>query len=134
MKRIVMIISSLLALTATAEDLTGVNSLVCSPAQAQICFETGVCYAATPWELSVPDFVVIDLKKNLISTTKASNLKRSTTFSKIENTEGVLSFQGFENGRAFSFVVHLPTGRMTVAIAEDGFSVSVFGACADKRL
>ena len=125
-----------LAISATvaAEDVTGVTRMVCASGQAQICLETGECYAATPFELAVPDFVIIDTKKGAISTTKASGLNRSTDFSKSERKEGLIYLQGVEGGRAFSFVIHEATGRMTAAIARDGLSVTVFGACTAADL
>jgi len=119
---------------AAAEDVTDVTRMICASGQAQICLETGECYAATPWELSVPDFVVIDTKKGTISTTKASGLNRSTEFTKSERMEGLIHLQGVEGGRAFSFVIHEQTGRMTAAIARDGLSVTVFGACTAAKL
>ena len=88
----------------------------------------------TPWELAVPDFVIIDAKKGTISTTKASGLNRSTEFSKSERKDGLIHLQGVEGGRAFSFVIHEETGRMTAAIARDGLSVTVFGACTAAKL
>ena len=117
-----------------AEDVTGVTRMVCSSGQAQICLETGECYAATPFELAVPDFVIIDTKKGVISTTKASGLNRSTEFTKSERKDGLIYLQGVEGGRAFSFVIHEATGRMTAAIARDGLSVTVFGACTAADL
>ena len=120
--------------TVAAENLRGVDQMVCAAGQAQICLETGDCYAANLWELDVPDFVVIDTKKKSISTTKASGLNRSTTFSAVNRTEGLIYLQGIENKRAFSFVIHEDTGRMTVAVSRDGLSVSVFGVCTDTDL
>ena len=120
--------------TVVAENLDGVDRMICSAAQAQICLETAECYAATPWELSVPDFVVIDTKKKTISTTKASGLNRSTKFSKVEKSEGLIYLQGIDSGRAFSFVIDEITGRMTVAVSRDGLSVTVFGACTDTDI
>jgi hypothetical protein len=117
-----------------AEDVTDVTRMVCASGQAQICLETGDCYAATPWELSVPDFVIIDTKKGTISTTQASGLNRSTAFTKTEREEGLIYLQGVEGGRAFSFVIHEQTGRLTAAIARDGISVTVFGACTAAKL
>jgi hypothetical protein len=117
-----------------AEDVTGVTRMICAAGQAQICLETGDCYAATPWELAVPDFVIIDTKKGTISTTKASGLNRSTEFSKTERSEGLIHLQGVEGGRAFSFVIDEKTGRLTAAIARDGISVTVFGACTAAKL
>ena len=116
------------------EDVTGVTRMVCASNQAQICLETGDCYAATPWELAVPDFVIIDTKKGTVSTTKASGLDRSTEFTKTERKEGLIYMQGVEGGRAFSFVIHEQTGRLTAAIARDGISVTVFGACTAAKL
>ena len=120
--------------TVTAEDVTGVTRMVCASGQAQICLETGECYAAAPFELAVPDFVIIDTKKGFISTTKASGLNRSTEFTKSERKDGLIYLQGVEGGRAFSFVIHETTGRMTAAIARDGLSVTVFGACTATDL
>ena len=117
-----------------AEDVTGVTRMVCASGQAQICLETGECYAATPFELAVPDFVIIDTKKGVISTTKASGLNRSTNFTKSERKDGLIYLQGVEGGRAFSFVIHEATGRMTAAIARAGLSVTVFGACTAADL
>jgi hypothetical protein len=84
--------------------------------------------------LGVPDFVIIDTKKGTISTTKASGLNRFTEFTKSERKEGLIYLQGVEGGRAFSFVIHEATGRMTAAIARDGLSVTVFGACTAADL
>jgi len=117
-----------------AEDVTGVDEMICAATQAHICLENGECYAATPWELSVPDFVVIDTKKGTISTTKASGLNRSTKFTKLERSEGLIYLQGIEGGRAFSFTIHEETGRLTAAISRDGLAVTVFGACTNSDL
>jgi len=116
---------------AFAENLEGVDEMICSAGQAQICLETAECYSTTPWELSIPDFVVIDVKKKTVSTTKASGLNRSTRFSDVGREDGLIYLQGIDGGRAFSFVIDVATGRMTAAIARDGLSVTVFGACTD---
>ena len=117
-----------------ADSLVGVNKLVCAAAQVQICVENDTCYATTAMELNVPDFVVIDLKKKTISTTKASNLNRSTPFTSVIQSNGLIYLQGIEGERAFSFVIEETSGRMTVAVARDGLAVSVFGACTDTDL
>ena len=135
MRKLLIISAGLiLGSKAAAENLAGVDEMICSAGQAQICLETGDCYAASPWELSVPDFVVINTKKKTISTTKASGLNRSTEFSKVEKSEGLIYLQGIDRGRAFSFVIDEATGRMTVAVSRDGLSVTVFGACTDTDM
>jgi len=117
-----------------ADNLEGVNEMVCAPAQVQICIENDTCYSATPAELGVPDFVIIDTKKNTISTTKSSGQNRSSPFTSVLKSDGLIYLQGIEGERAFSFVIEEATGRMTVAVARDGISVIVFGACTDTDL
>ena len=124
----------LMATIAGADNLAGIDEMICSAGQAQICLETGECFAATPAELSIPDFVVIDTKSKTISTTRASGLNRSTEFAKTQRIEGLIYLQGIDRGRAFSFVIDEATGRMTVAVSRDGLSVTVFGACTDADI
>jgi len=124
-------VALLTSAAAVAENLDGVDKMICSAGQAQICLETAECYSATPWELSIPDFVVIDIKKKTVSTTKTSGLNRSTTFGKVDREDGLIYLQGIDGGRAFSFVIDEATGRLTAAIARDGLSVTVFGVCTD---
>jgi len=117
-----------------ADNLEGVNEMVCAPAQVQICIENDTCYSATPAELGVPDFVIIDTKKKTISTTKSSDQNRSSPFTSVSKSDGLIYLQGIEGERAFSFVIDEASGRMTVAVARDGISVIVFGACTDTDL
>ena len=114
---------------AGAENLEDVDEMVCATATTKLGLETGDCYTATPWELSLPEFVVIDLDKKKISTTKSSSENRSTEVTMVETEEGVIFLQGVERGRAFSFVIDEMTGRMTAAVSRDGLSITVFGAC-----
>jgi hypothetical protein len=119
---------------AQADNLEGVDTMICAASQVNICLENDTCYSATPAQLGVPDFVVIDTRKKTISTTKASNENRSTSFTSVEKNDGLIYLQGIEGRRAFSFVIDEATGRMTVSVSRDGLSVSVFGACTDTNL
>ena len=135
MKKLAIAIAGILAGgLVQADNLEGVDEMICAAAQVQICIENDTCYAASPAELGVPDFVVIDTKKKTISTTKASNENRSTSFTSVSKDDGLIYLQGIEGQRAFSFVIDEATGRMTVAVSRDGLSVSVFGACTDTDL
>jgi len=124
----------LLAGMAYADPLTGVDKFVCAASQVQICLEGDTCYSASAWELDIPEFVVIDLKKNTISTTKSSGDERSTTFKNAVKNDGKIFLQGHQAGRAFSFLIDEATGLMSVAVARDGMVVSVFGACTDSDI
>ncbi len=119
---------------ASAEDLTGVDKFLCASGEAQICVEADTCYAASPWELSMPEFVVVETRKGTISTTRASGQNRSSSFSTHERVDGLIYLQGIESGRAFSFVIHEATGQLTATITRDGVVVTVFGTCTDTKL
>ena len=135
MKKLSMVIAGIAAAgMAQAENLNDVDKMICAASQVQICIEDDTCYSATPEDLGIPDFVVIDTDKQTISTTKASDLNRSTAISVTSKVDGLIYLQGMEGGRAFSFVIDEATGRMTVSVARDGFSVSVFGVCTDADI
>jgi hypothetical protein len=120
--------------TANSENLTDVDEMICAPGQAMVCLETGDCYTTTPWEVALPDFVVIDLDKKLISTTKSSSEERTTNVSIVESDDGMIFLQGVERGRAFSVVIEEVTGRMTVSVSRDGLTVAAFGACTSTDI
>ncbi len=135
MRKLAVVFAGILAGgLAQAEKLEGVDKMICAAAQVQICIENDTCYAATPAELDIPNFVVIDTSKKTISTNKASKQNRSTPFTSVEKSDGLFYFQGIEGERAFSFVIDEATGHMTVAVSRDGLSVSVFGACTDADI
>jgi len=133
-KLAVIVTMMLLVVSALADNLEGVDKMICAAGQVQICIENDSCYPANVAELDVPDFVIIDLKKKVVSTTKASDQNRSTPLKYIEKADGLVYLQGIEGGRAFSFMIDEATGRMTVSVARDGVTVSVFGACTDADL
>jgi hypothetical protein len=123
-----------LAGAAFAENVIGVDRMICAPAQVQICIEFDTCYAVSAEELGIPDFVLIDTGEQTISTTPASGQSRSTPFTSYEREDGLIYLQGIEGGRAFSFVIEEITGSLTAAVSRDGIAVNVFGACTDADL
>jgi hypothetical protein len=114
---------------AIADDVTGAQQLLCTAVQATGCFEDGDCYQDLPWNLNVPQFIQIDLAAKRLSTTKASGENRSTPIEYLKRQGGLIVLQGFEGGRAFSFVISEATGMVSVAVAREGRAVVVFGAC-----
>ena len=71
----------------------------------------------------------VDLKDKKLSTTKASGENRSTPIRNLVREDGKIFLQGVELGRAFSFVIDEKSGMLSVAVAREGITVSVFGAC-----
>ena len=112
-----------------AENVSGENELLCSSARALLCVEDGECFDVPPGDLDMPRFVIIHTGEKTISTTRASGLNRSTRVSAIERAEGLITLQGIDNGRAFSFVIEEESGVLTAAVAHRGLTVSIFGVC-----
>lgn len=132
MKSFVLISAfALVASAAFADNIENTDRLLCSTSRIIVCFEDGECVDALPWELNVPQFIIIDAKKMTLSTTKASNEARSTPIRTLLREEGTLILQGVEQGRAFGFVIDELSGLLTASLARDGMSVSVFGACTN---
>lgn len=114
---------------ARADDLTGSNMLLCTAVQATGCYDDGECNSDLPWNLNVPQFIQVDLKAKRLQTTKASGENRATPIEYLKRDGGIIVLQGFERGRAFSFVIEEATGMASVAVAAPGRAVVVFGAC-----
>ncbi len=134
MKPIVLISAfTLVASAAFADNIENTDRLLCSTSRIIVCFEDGECIDAHPWELNIPQFVVIDAKKMTLSTTKASGENRSTPIRTLQRDNGKLILQGIEQGRAFGFVIDEASGLLTASVARDGLAVSVFGACTDAN-
>ena len=129
MKRAIIAFAGLTSTAVLADNLQNVDRLLCAPGQIVLCVEEGDCVPMLPWEAGVPDFVVIDLRAKMMSTTKASEENRTTAIASISRSDGVIHLQGIDLGRAFSVLIDEATGRMTGAVARDGVTVSLFGAC-----
>jgi len=112
-----------------ADDVTGADRLICASIQATACTVDEDCVMATPSDWNIPSFIEIDLAGKMLSTTAASGEPRATPIKHLEREDGLIMLQGSEAGRAFSFVVTEETGTISVAVARDGVTVSVFGAC-----
>lgn len=114
---------------AVADDLAGADALLCSSVQATICYVDGDCEIGAPWNWNVPQFIEVDLEAKTLSTTEASGENRVTPIKHLSREDGSIFLQGVERGRAFSFVIDEASGFASVAVARNGITVSVFGAC-----
>jgi len=121
--------ASLAPAPVLADDISAADRLVCAASTVVMCWENGECETGSPLDLNIPQFIEIDLQQKRLSTTKASGLNRTTPIARVDRGDGRIVLQGFENGRAFSYLLQEKTGTATVAVAFEGFSVTAFGAC-----
>jgi len=129
-KCLLLTVTALCALgPALADDLHGVDRILCTSVSATICTVDGDCETDLPYNWNIPQFIEIDLTRKMLSTTKASGENRQTPATSLQRADGWIYLQGVEGGRAFSFVIDETTGLVSVAVARKGLTVSVFGAC-----
>jgi len=119
----------LVAIPVLADDVTGSNRILCTVSYATECLPNGECTGGPPWNTNIPQFIEVDLEKKTLSTTKASGLNRSTPIKNLGRENGLIVLQGYENQRAFSFVITEASGFASMAVAMSDKSVSAFGVC-----
>ena len=90
---------------AAAEDIGGADVIVCSAGIVIVCLDDGTCADSPPWTLNIPHFVVVDLKQKKLYTTQASHENRVTPINSVQRVDGFVVLQGYENGRAFNWMV-----------------------------
>ena len=114
---------------AAADSLSGIDQFLCTAVEATVCSVDGDCFNGAPWNWNIPQFIEVDLVRKQLATTKASGEDRVTPIKYLQREGGMIFLQGAERGRAFSFVINEESGLVTVAVAREGITVGVFGAC-----
>jgi hypothetical protein len=135
MKNLALMAScTLLSTVAIADDVSETNRLLCSQSQVMLCLHSADCAFVPPAEVATPQFVIIDTRKKIVSTTKASGDGRSSDIGNLTRDGGLIMAQGRQGERAFSFVIDEATGTFTGSVASDGYTINAFGACTDARV
>jgi hypothetical protein len=129
---LLILVLLLASATVSADDLTGADKLLCTSVQAARCSLDEDCWTGQPWTWNIPQFIEIDFAKKQLGTTEASGENRVTPIKNLERKDGVIYLQGVEGGRAFSFVIVEATGSLAVAVATEGGTTSVLGACTPR--
>ena len=123
-----------IAPSLVAENVQDSQNMVCAIGTAVLCVENGDCFRVMPDEIDLPRFVLIDTKKQTLSTTRLSNRPRSTQIERLARDGGRILIQGIEQGRAYSLSIEEDIGLLTGVMAKDGVTLSVFGDCTDANL
>lgn len=117
------------ASVATADDLEGAEAFLCAPSQATVCTPTDGCETGPLWKWDIPTFIIVDLANEVLATTRASELERSTPIQKMERDGVQIFVQGTELGRAYSFVIDEDSGFASFAVVMTNMTITAFGAC-----
>jgi hypothetical protein len=113
----------------SAGDVDDSNPLLCSVIKSIECGLENGCNEGTAESIDLPQFIQVDLKKNMISTTRTSKVKRESKIKNLQRFDGKIFMQGVERGRGWSMVIEEDTGKMSASAIEERTSFTVFGAC-----
>jgi len=113
----------------SAAEIKDSEPLICSVIKAIDCGLVGACYEGTAESLDLPQFIRVDQKKRMISTTKSSSDKKESQIKNLEKIDGKIFIQGVENGRAWSMIIDETSGKMSATVAEERIGFVIFGAC-----
>ena len=130
--RILASLAVMIPVIAQADNLTCTDRFLCASSRVVRCYSIGDCESGPPWEWNMPSFIQVDLKKKLLSTPAASAEQRRSPLTHLVREAGQIIVQGTENGRALSMVIDEETGQVSMAIALDGITINVFGACTPE--
>ncbi len=117
---------------ALADSLVGAEAFLCATGQAVMCPVDEDCEYGSAFVFNIPQFIEVDLAAKKLRTTRASAEPRETPILNMHRAEGLIVLQGFERGRAFSFVIDEASGEITAAVARRGIAVAVYGACTPQ--
>lgn len=113
---------------ARAGGVSGSKPMLCAVVEARDCAYDGDCVAATPDEINLPPFVVVDPKAKLLSEYRG---ERKTVVQTVVEKDGNVVLQGYEN-RAWSIAISKETGKLLAASTggpDGGFVIS--GICTE---
>ena len=122
------------SVVAYADDVADSERMLCSISKVTLCVEDGDCFPISVFDVGVPQFLIIDLKNKVISTTEASGENRESKVAHLFRESGRTFLQGIENNRAYSFLIEDDIGHLSASVTRDGITISAFGACTDANV
>jgi hypothetical protein len=128
-KIVALIFVMLTSGVAAADDLEGAQAFLCTPSQVTVCTMVDGCETGPLWKWDIPSFIIVDLKNQMLSTTKASGLERTTPIQKSELDGDHIFVQGTELGRGYTIVIDEDAGHASFAVVTPEFAITAFGVC-----
>jgi hypothetical protein len=128
--RIAWLALALLAspVTTWAAGVSGSKPMLCAVTEVRDCAYDGDCAPATPDELNLPPFLVVDAKAKLLSEYQG---ERKSSVQTVFEKDGNLVLQGYE-ARAWSIVISMETGKLlSVGTGGPDGAFVVSGICTD---
>jgi hypothetical protein len=110
---------------AVAGPYDGGRPFLCAVTAILECGAAGECERHLADDETAPAILKVDVAGQTVTTGTA----RKSAIKSVTRLDGQLILQGGENGRGWSATVDEDTGRMAVAIVDNDYTFSLFGAC-----
>ena len=126
-------------LSVTAGDFDGSKQLYCAIMDTVQCFPGGECEEVDVEAVNLPDFLILNFKKKIITTPDKEYGERDSEIESVKVVDGKLMVQGAEDGAeeqndglAWSFSINENSGKMVLTGSGNGVGFVFFGACIPK--
>jgi hypothetical protein len=133
MKRILSVCFALFLLVSIRHiadaAFDGSSPLLCVPIEVMDCEADEGCFETTAEAVNIPQFIRIDFQKKTAGGTLADGSGREVEIERMERENGMIVFQGGQQGRGWSATIGEETGHMTLTASGDRFGFIIFGAC-----
>ncbi len=110
---------------AWAGPIDGSRPFLCAVTAIMECAATGTCERHIADDPTAPSILKFDVAGQTVTTGTA----RKSPIKSVTHLDGQLIMQGNENGRGWSATIDEETGGMAVAIVDNDYTFSLFGAC-----
>jgi hypothetical protein len=98
------------------------------PIEITECDEGGKCYQGTAEDVSLPQFIRVNLKEKMLNGVgEAADRTTPIDFMERENSKIVL--HGGQKGRGWTALISEETRKLVATISEEGTAFVIFGAC-----
>ncbi len=111
------------------EPFDGKSNFICATQGVMACVDGSVCSKGQARDFDMPDFMMVDFKTKVIRAFYDGDKEASSPIRNMQSSGSQLILQGVENDHGWSVAVNRETGRMSVGVAGDEVSFSLFGAC-----
>jgi hypothetical protein len=110
---------------AWAGPMDGSRPFLCAVTAIVECAASGACERHIADDATAPSILKVDVPGQTVATGAA----RKSAIKSVTRLDGQLILQGGENGRGWSATIDEDTGGIAVAIVDNDYTFSLFGAC-----
>lgn len=124
-----ILLFSIVSVSAAAANFDGSQPLLCTSVEVYDCEPGGNCIRGLANDINAPEFILLDFKKSVAHTTRASGEKRTAKIGTPTQENGRLILHGVQRGVGWSLAIVQENGHMTLTLVGSEVAIIIFGAC-----